>query len=740
MPYTYDQILAVDPNNTSTVAANAAITIFNPSDPGKAPIAITDVNGTALPNPITVNRNGFGPAFQHPTLDRVGWHGGGFTGYFTSYEGMKAEAVDARTAAQTAAANAGSAATADIAARIAAGQFKGADGAKGADGSNVLPTQQAISEAIVNDGPAKTALNSYIQPVASQAGSAAAVNALATDATVKNAATTAVNSAAQGLGYVTSTTGKNIYDSSADALGGYYRQTDGAWTVLAGYRGSDFIRVTAGQPYTISHARFIVFYDNAKAFVSGLQQTQGIYTWTPATDGYARFSYSYTGSGPTLSPVVQMEKGSSATAPESFKRLLNGYELGGISPDPLTVTLSGTTLTIASNLGASPITLNTTLAGGGNSVFNFVSTILATTNVHSAADDIAPIRTQMGTVGANHGFATMAAWGPIDHDKTTADLGSVWTDGTREYALLAIDSSGRAIFGGSYSEANGVVTMPTITLTSNLTHVSGSTHVAPLDYTKKLGVGVAQLFPAIGKLRQKLILDGATLPEGTTKGRELEVRESYEVLDYKSLYDTAKANVGVSYTARNVAGSVRVESVHRFREGGVATVDVSLTEVKPTTLAACGFVQSVALNGTVTRYLPGVKTKGGFDWSAGVPLAGYAVSQLITTTDLHVATAPPVLSLDVRTDVGFALGVKPWAAGVTSSTARLAEAPTNLWDMRNTKKSYPTGVLSESPGWVRYEAHAYRAYLTPTQAAAVSAAGTDANAAYAALETVTALA
>lgn len=128
MAYTYDPIFAADPNNPSTVASNAAITLFNPADTGKAPITITDVTGSPLPNPITVNRNGFGPAFQHATLDRVGWSGGGFTGYFTSYEGMKAEAVSARTAAQEAATNAGSAATIRLDELIAAGNFKGPAG------------------------------------------------------------------------------------------------------------------------------------------------------------------------------------------------------------------------------------------------------------------------------------------------------------------------------------------------------------------------------------------------------------------------------------------------------------------------------------------------------------------------------------------------------------------------------------------------------------------------------------
>ncbi|HEY1158604.1 MAG TPA: hypothetical protein VGE95_20265, partial [Arthrobacter sp.] len=63
MAYTYDPIFAADPSNAANVAASASITIFDPNDPSKAPVTITDVTGSPLPNPITVNAKGFGPAF-----------------------------------------------------------------------------------------------------------------------------------------------------------------------------------------------------------------------------------------------------------------------------------------------------------------------------------------------------------------------------------------------------------------------------------------------------------------------------------------------------------------------------------------------------------------------------------------------------------------------------------------------------------------------------------------------------
>lgn len=84
---------------------------------------------------------------------------------------MKAEATAARTAAQEAASTAGAAAQADLAARVTAGEFKGD---KGADGSNVLPTDTAIKQAIEAPASAtRAALSATYAPASGSANYAA---------------------------------------------------------------------------------------------------------------------------------------------------------------------------------------------------------------------------------------------------------------------------------------------------------------------------------------------------------------------------------------------------------------------------------------------------------------------------------------------------------------------------------------------------------------------------------------
>lgn len=129
MAYSFDQIFAADPSNPERVASNGVVTIFAPGDESKTPLSIRSVEGMIIPNPVQVNDSGHGPAFMHETLDRVAWEGGGFSGFLTSYEGMKEEAVAARVSAQASAA-----AAADAAAKSSA------------------PTEAAIERAIATEG------------------------------------------------------------------------------------------------------------------------------------------------------------------------------------------------------------------------------------------------------------------------------------------------------------------------------------------------------------------------------------------------------------------------------------------------------------------------------------------------------------------------------------------------------------------------------------------------------------
>ena len=163
MAYSFKQIEAHDPSNPGLVAPNAMVTIFEPGDPAMTPLTLTTLTGQALANPVKVNGLGYGPAFMHATLSQVAWAGGGLTGTFESYEGMRDEAIAARDAANTAAANAAAEAQAAIGdATVAAEAAAAAADASALEAANAAalvgaPADSAIATAINASGSATKA-------------------------------------------------------------------------------------------------------------------------------------------------------------------------------------------------------------------------------------------------------------------------------------------------------------------------------------------------------------------------------------------------------------------------------------------------------------------------------------------------------------------------------------------------------------------------------------------------------
>lgn len=168
--YPYEMQLVVDPTNPRNIVAGGSVSIYDSADTGKTTLlALTDPNGVPIANPITSNANGFTEPFV-TTSPQVLWVSGEYVDYFNSFIGLRDEAVAAKTEAQTAKTAAESAAattvttatvngsgrliltradTTTIDAGVVAGP-QGLPGAPGVNGSNVLPTDTAIKDAIAN--------------------------------------------------------------------------------------------------------------------------------------------------------------------------------------------------------------------------------------------------------------------------------------------------------------------------------------------------------------------------------------------------------------------------------------------------------------------------------------------------------------------------------------------------------------------------------------------------------------
>lgn len=160
--YAFDPQLVADPV-TFARAANANVTVYDALDnTNSTPLALTDLNGLPLSNPLHSTSDAIIPAFQ-TTSAQVKLVGGGITIPVGSFQSVLDQATAAKAFVQGIGVASTTTGTPGFPAAVTVdsnGQFRftiptGAAGPAGRDGSNVLPTDTAIANE-VNDPASST--------------------------------------------------------------------------------------------------------------------------------------------------------------------------------------------------------------------------------------------------------------------------------------------------------------------------------------------------------------------------------------------------------------------------------------------------------------------------------------------------------------------------------------------------------------------------------------------------------
>lgn len=142
MTFPFPGLFAIDPEGPANVAANAELTIFDPSDTTHQPIILTDSEGLRIPNPLTTNDKGFVGLF-YAELDEVAWAAAGLEGLVQSYQGIKAQALSAANHA---------AESKDLAQRSEENSSLSAQAAKDAANMVNAPADEVIATLLGADG------------------------------------------------------------------------------------------------------------------------------------------------------------------------------------------------------------------------------------------------------------------------------------------------------------------------------------------------------------------------------------------------------------------------------------------------------------------------------------------------------------------------------------------------------------------------------------------------------------
>ena len=382
-------------------------------------------------------------------------------------------------------------------------------------------------------------------------------------------------------------------------------------------------------------------------------------------------------------------------------------------PNMLKIDKAGSSISISTIDSDKEIKINVDLSGSANGAFTFSSAKIDGTIVHNTTDDIVPART-FATVGANHGYPYLISATVSSHNKISADLGSVWSDGTNNFVLIEISSASLLKFLPEYTVQNdGTINVSATSFLGKLTHVSGGSNTEDIEFTSQI---TGQLYPSIRNVDQRF--DGIGEEDDTVYLSEFSLVETYEILDYKSLIDWSKTNTGKKYidNLSQIDSVATYSTAYAFKEGGQCLINSSILFKKKTIVGNLGFLQSAALNQAAKRYLPDIKPVSGFDFQSGVDLSTYDTSINITPQDLKASDYPVNRYVDMYGDYGFTMG---YIFDKTSSDSAKRLANTSVfWDLRNTKKSYPIAVNNKvgiANAGDYYAVEGYRRYFLKDQ-------------------------
>ena len=497
------------------------------------------------------------------------------------------------------------------------------------------------------------------------------------------------------------------------------------------YHSSHKIYLKKDDDVSINKFRNMVFFNNVDVpLLQSFDELEN-YSFKAPDDGYLLITIRVENELTT-----QVEYGTKSTTFEPFKlKLSESIQTGnGIASDQLTLYKSGENFNISSTLGSKVLRISTVRNGSVNNSFNFKTTTFDGVTIHSTGDDITPVRT-FNTVGANHGYTSVVDL--PNTNKVTADLGSVWTDGTNEFVLLRI-VDGRLLFSMPYVEGANGLTVPVVNPTANLTHVRNATNTQTIAIT---GSRNSQLYPSTGIVVSQYKADGNLITEdGDYNADEIVVVDSYDILDYKSIVEWAKNNVGKDYAnSRNsIDGVLRMSNTYSYYEPGKCLTTHSIYVLKTVQMGRTGVLQSVALQhptSAVYRYVHNVDTVSGINFKSPINLADYNTTCYVLREHLINNTKPVDRYVDYIGSgsnklIAFSMG---HVIDKTNSkqSDRMANIPGVLWDFRSTKKSYPTVLENKIlQAGDYYSFQGYRDYYIPKSSTLNSNVSSDKSADY----------
>ena len=231
--------------------------------------------------------------------------------------------------------------------------------------------------------------------------------------------------------------------------------------------------------------------------------------------------------------------------------------------------------------------------------------------IKSCGDDICPANVNSGYIGGNHGWNAANKVIVSSHDKTIADVGSVYEDtsGVKFILLEVIDST--TLLLCSENKATEENNYRFYSPVGELRYVSNGKSQTSINPTNVSNYG--NLYGCIVPSHKKMLIDGNVITSyGEYFGEEIALVESYDVMDLPSILTALVSNRPINgYASQpilyNLPGVQRLfnhKVAYRFDIHGTTLVTTTIRAYRPLYLNFHGFVQAGVMEGNAKLYCP----------------------------------------------------------------------------------------------------------------------------------------
>lgn len=249
---------------------------------------------------------------------------------------------------------------------------------------------------------------------------------------------------------------------------------------------------------------------------------------------------------------------------------------------------------------------NNTIAAGTESAYNFSKDILA-----YQGDDAAPLNYNGTYIGGNHGANVIQQITDASHGKTTADIGSEWTDdkGTKWYVMRIVDANTLWLLSQNIGAAQWK--FATAISGSSLTHSAKAVNAGAINFTSST---TTQLCPATALHTKKTLLNGTIeiCKDGVYRGDSITIEEMYSIPNVESVLNHVKSKAGLWTQPPRLNDDILNMDImlninYQFHGNGSCTILHTIRACQNIALCYIGGIQARALNydgKSIEQYIP----------------------------------------------------------------------------------------------------------------------------------------